>query len=94
MIRRAVDSDVPAENASRFQQPLGMPLGHPTASTAPTMTGYSWCPLFPAGPLAMSQKPTFVDLRVLRVSTSCADVVDPSNHRGSSSRVEHSGLLK
>ncbi len=50
MIRRAVDSDVPAENASRFQQPLGMPLGHPTASTAPTMTGYSWCPLFPAGP--------------------------------------------
>ena len=44
MIRRAVDSAAPAENASRFLQPLGIPFGYPTDSTAPTTTGYSWCP--------------------------------------------------
>jgi hypothetical protein len=57
MIRRAVDSDVPAENASRFQQPLGIPFGYPTVSTAPTTTGYSWCPLFPAGPKSSPSVP-------------------------------------
>ena len=44
MIRRAVDSAVPAENALRFPQPLGIPFGYPTDTTAPTKTGYSCCP--------------------------------------------------
>ena len=50
MIRQAVDSVVPAENASRFQQPLGIPFGFPTDPKAPTTTGYSWCPFYRAGP--------------------------------------------
>ena len=44
MIRPAVESAVPAENASRFPQSLGKPSGFPTAPTATTTTGYSWCP--------------------------------------------------
>ena len=44
MILQAVDSAVPAENAPRFQQPLGKPFGFPTDSTATTTTRYSWCP--------------------------------------------------
>ena len=44
MIRPAVESAVPAENAPRFPQPLGKPSGFPTAPTAATTTGYSWCP--------------------------------------------------
>ncbi len=59
MIRQAVDSVVPAENASRFQQPLGIPSGYPTDPTAPTTTGYSWCPFYRAGPLC-----TFASLRL------------------------------
>ena len=44
MIHPTVDSAVPAENAARFQQPLGKPSGFPTDSTATTTTRYSWCP--------------------------------------------------
>lgn len=44
MIDQAVDSAVPAENATRFQQSLGKPFGFPTDSTATTTTRYSWCP--------------------------------------------------
>jgi len=44
MIHLAMDSAVSAENASRFQQPLGKPLGFPTDSTATTTTRYSRCP--------------------------------------------------
>ena len=66
MNRQAVDSDVPAENALRFQQPLGMPSGHPTATTAPTMTGYSWCPLFPTGPNLCGRLRDFVPLWLRR----------------------------
>ena len=44
MIHLAMDSAVSAENASRFQQPLGKPSGFPTDSTATTTTRYSWCP--------------------------------------------------
>ena len=46
MIPQAVESAVPAENASRLQQPLGKPAdGFPTAPTTSTTTmGYSRCP--------------------------------------------------
>jgi len=44
MIHPAMDSAVAAENASRFQQPLGKPFGFPTDSTATTTTRYSRCP--------------------------------------------------
>ena len=44
MIHPAMDSAVSAENAPRFQQPLGKPSGFPTDSTATTTTRYSWCP--------------------------------------------------
>jgi hypothetical protein len=44
MIHPAMDSAVSAENASRFQQPLGKPSGFPTDSTATTTTRYSRCP--------------------------------------------------
>ena len=46
MIPRAVESAVPAENATRFPQPLGKPAdGFPTAPTTSTTTmGYSRCP--------------------------------------------------
>ena len=43
MIDPAMDSAVPAENASRFQQALGKPSGFPTDSTATTTTRYSGC---------------------------------------------------
>jgi hypothetical protein len=46
VIPQAVESAVPAENASRLQQPLGKPAdGFPTApTTSTTMMGYSRCP--------------------------------------------------
>jgi hypothetical protein len=44
MIHPAMDSAVSAENASRFQQPLGKPSGFPTDSTTTTTTRYSTCP--------------------------------------------------
>jgi hypothetical protein len=44
MIHPAMDSAVSAENASRFQQPLGKPSGFPTDSTTTTTTRYSRCP--------------------------------------------------
>lgn len=44
MIGPAMEAAGSAENASRFQQPLGKPSGFPTASTASTTTGYSMCP--------------------------------------------------
>ena len=40
----AMDPAVSAENAARFQQPLGKPSGFPTVSTATTTTRYSRCP--------------------------------------------------
>ena len=44
MIGPAMEAAGSAENASRFQQPLGKPSGFPTAPTASTTTGYSWYP--------------------------------------------------
>ncbi len=43
-------SGLPHPLASKTPQPLGLPSGYPTDPTAFTMTGDSWCPLFPAGP--------------------------------------------
>ena len=51
MIHPTVDSALPAENATRFQQPLGKPSGFPTASTATTTTRYSRCPSNGTGPV-------------------------------------------